>query len=198
MQRLPERVESPRLVIRRWQPGDVDALMAAVADSIEHLRPWMPWIADEPLNRAQRLTLIDEWTTAWASGGDAVYGAFLRAAPAGSDPGTQVDDGSIVVGGTGLHRRLGPGGLEIGYWVHAHHTRRGYATEIARALVGAAFADDEIDRVEIHHDEANGPSAGIPRRLGFTCLGTEPSEKTAPGESGRECAWRTTRDQWFS
>lgn len=192
MERLPERIESPRLVIRRWRRDDVDALMAAVAESIEHLRPWMPWIADEPLGRAERLDLIDEWDEAWESGGDVVYGAFLR--PELSRPGL----GSVVVGGTGMHRRLGPGGLEVGYWVHAGHTRQGYATEMARAVIDAAFADPAVDRVEIHHDRANEASAGIPRKLGLSYVGHLPSERSAPAETGVECAWRTTRPEWFS
>lgn len=242
VERLPETIESPRLLIRRWQPEDVDELMAAIAASIEHLRPWMPWIADEPMSRRDRLALIDEWATAWASGGDAVYGAFLRttvvhgrapdrpdteldlgAAPSATGPGAAQGGGApgrrvepigspagpgavearteaawVVVGGCGLHRRLGPGGLEIGYWVHADHARRGYATEMAGAVTRAAFADPDVDRVEIHHDRANDASAGVPRKLGFRYVGYRREERAAPGESGVECAWRTTRPEWFA
>ena len=32
-------------------------------------------------------------------------------------------------------RRIGPDGLEIGYWIRAGYTRLGYATEVARALI---------------------------------------------------------------
>lgn len=193
MRRLPRRIDSARLVVRCWEPGDVDVLMAAVADSLEHLRPWMPWVADEPLSRAARLALIAEWDAAWASGGDAIYGAFLRS----GDPGSEPDPTPVVVGGTGLHHRIGPGGLEVGYWVHAHHIGQGYATEIARAVTDAAFADPDIDRVEIHHDRANGASAAIPHHLGFRHVGDRPSDPAAPGETGVECTWRTTRPEWF-
>ena len=204
MERLPETIESPRLLIRRWRPDDVDALMAAVAASVEHLRPWMPWVANEPMSRDDRLAMIDEWTVAWASGGDAVYGAFLRidnstaTASASDEVARETDDPPLVMGGCGLHRRLGPGGLEIGYWTHADHVRRGYATEIAHALTTAAFADPDIDRIEIHHDRANEASAGIPRNLGFRYVGYRKGEPEAPAESGVECAWRTTRPEWFA
>lgn len=189
--RLPRLIESPRLIIRCWEPDGVGLLITAVTESREHLRPWMPWIADEPLGRGERLALMSEWEAAWASGGDAIYGAFLRPDP------TAHDTDPVVIGGTGLHRRLGPGGLEVGYWVHAHHIRQGYATEIARAMTDAAFEDPDIDHVEIHHDRANEPSAGIPRKLGFTYVGYTEHEPTAPAESGVECAWRTTRPDWF-
>ncbi|NLD77489.1 MAG: GNAT family N-acetyltransferase [Acidimicrobiales bacterium] len=192
VERLPRRIDSERLVIRCWEPDDVDLLIAAVQASLDHLRPWMPWIADEPLGRDERLDLMDEWQTAWASGGDVVYGVFLRPDPGSPDPDP------VVVGGAGLHRRLGPGGLEVGYWVHAHHTRRGYATEIAGALTDAAFAQPDIDRVEVHHDRANEASAGVPRKLGFGYVGSRPSDVVAPGESGQECAWRITRAGWLA
>lgn len=189
MRRLPRRIDSTRLVIRCWEPGDVDLLMAAVADSLDHLRPWMPWVADEPLSRTARLALIAEWEAAWASGGDTVYGAFLRPGEPGSGPTAE----PVVVGGTGLHRRLGPGGLEVGYWVHAQHLRRGYATELARALTEAAFDEPAIDRVEIHHDRANEASAAVARAAGYRYVGDRPSEVVAPAETGVECVWRTTR-----
>ena len=126
--RLPRRIESPRLVIRCWEPADVHLLIAAITESREHLRPWMPWIADEPRTVETRLALMDEWEAAWASGGDTIYGAFLRPDPLAPDAEP------VVVGGTGLHHRLGPGGLEVGYWVHVRHTRQGFATEIARTM----------------------------------------------------------------
>lgn len=46
--------------------------------------------------------------------------------------------GDEVVGGCGLHRRVGPGGLEIGYWVHAAWTRRGIAAAAGFTRVAAA------------------------------------------------------------
>ena len=42
------------------------------------------------------------------------------------DPSEQV-----VLGSTGLHPRVGPEALEIGYWVRTDQTGRGLATEAA-------------------------------------------------------------------
>ncbi len=41
---------------------------------------------------------------------------------------------TVVLGGSGLHTRIGPGALEIGYWVQADHIGKGYATEVCAAL----------------------------------------------------------------
>src|SRR5690606_24138078 len=151
--RPPETVTTDRLVLRTWRHDDVDALGAAVAASLEHLRPWMPWVAGEPLDRNERLAVIAGFARARAADGDTTYGAFLRAT-------------GEVVGGTGLHVRRGPGTLEIGYWVHVDHVRRGYATELAAALTTTALALPGVHHVEIHHDRANAASEAVPRRLG--------------------------------
>lgn len=150
-------------------------------DSIEHLRPWMPWAADEPLSVVQRHTLMDEWERDWRAGGDVVMGVFV--------------DG-LVAGGCGLHRRIGPGGLEIGYWTHSSFLRTGVATSAARLLTDAAFARADIERVEIHHDRANVASGGIPRKLGFRLVGEAHDGAGAAAESGVSCEWRVTREVW--
>ncbi|CAA9471869.1 MAG: hypothetical protein AVDCRST_MAG30-169 [uncultured Solirubrobacteraceae bacterium] len=92
-------------------------------------------------------------------------------------------EGDRVVGGCGLHPRIGPGGLEIGFWVHPERTRRGYATEAARRLVATAFAQPGIERVEIHHHPANEASGRVAAALGFTLAAEDATERI----------WRLTR-----
>lgn len=183
VERLPESMPSPRLTLRRWIAADAEALSAAVEANLDHLRPWMPWISSEPLSTSDRVALISQWEEEWERGGDVVIGAFL--------------DG-VVVGSSGLHRRRGSGILEIGYWVHADHTRRGIATEIASALTTAAFTVADIDRVEIHNDKANVASAGVPRRLGFTFVDETQDSVTSPGEVGIDCRWMITKQEWIA
>jgi RimJ/RimL family protein N-acetyltransferase len=86
--------------------------------------------------------------------------------------------------------------LEIGYWVHADHLRRGIATEAARALTEVAFGVDGIERVEIHHDRANVRSRAVPARLGFTFMGESPDGARAPAEDGIDCTWTITASEW--
>lgn len=181
VQTLPDTIRTPRLTLRQWGRDDAAALSAAVTESLEHLRPWMPWIAVEPITIAQRVALIDHWHADWERGGDLVTGIF--------------SDGTVV-GSSGLHRRRGPGVLEIGYWVHVDHIGRGIATEAARALTTAAFTVAEIERVEIHHDKANVASEGVPRRLGYTMLDESPDAVTSPGEVGIDCRWAITKQEW--
>jgi ribosomal-protein-serine acetyltransferase len=181
MQRLPARIETERLVLRTWTPDDAAALGVAITESLEHLRPWMPWLAFEPVALDDRQKLIAEWDTKWQAGEDAVYGVFHEGA---------------IVGGTGLHRRIGPHAVEIGYWIHADHVRQGFAKELSAALTDAAFALDGIDRVEIHHDKDNVASEGVPRSLGYRFTGDVAAAVAAPSESGVQCIWSITRADW--
>ena len=178
---LPERIEGDGLLLRRWVVADADELWRAVADSAEHLRPWMSWMADEPLTRDERRKLLARWERAWLEGGDVAFGIFVEGQVAGS---------------CGLHRRRGPGVLEIGYWIQSAFTRRGLARAAVWMLTDAAFSVPGIEAVEIHHDKANVASAGIPRGLGFRSVGETPDGASAPAEVGIDCTWRMDRESW--
>ena len=185
MEPLPELVEHDGLVLRRWTEDDTETVAALVAANIEHLRPYMPWIAFEPLSTDDRRALERDWEEKWLAGGDVILGIF--------------EDG-VAVGSTGLHRRIGTGGLEIGYWVHVDHLGKGIARRASAGLTTAAFTRPEIDRVEIRHDISNAYSRGVPSALGFTLIGRDaPNRDTkAPAETGVDLVWRVTRDEWLA
>ena len=174
MDRLPDHVRTERLSLRLWRAEDAPGLHDAVAASIEELRPWLPWVADEPLTVGERAALIETWRKDWVDGGSVILGVFLDQSP---------------IGGTGLHRRRGPGALEIGYWIHSHHVGAGYSTELAQALTTTALAIDGINRVEIRHDQANVISGKVPARLGYRLDAEVADEMVTPGDTGVTCIW---------
>jgi ribosomal-protein-serine acetyltransferase len=176
--RLPELIESNGLRMRRWRSADAELQERAVTESIDHLRPWMSWIAEEPKPLAQRRAMLSAWEQDWAAGGDVVLALFVDEQLAGS---------------FGLHRRSGPETLELGYWIGAPFLRRGLATTASSLLTDTALSIPEITRVEIHHDKANTASEGIPRKLGFRLVEERPDRPEAPAEVGIECTWRTER-----
>jgi ribosomal-protein-serine acetyltransferase len=97
---------------------------------------------------------------------------------------------TAIAGSCGLMARIGPGGLEIGYWVHRDYVRRGLATAATEALTDAAFGLPGIDRVEIVHDELNVFSEAVPRKLGFTRVGQRPLDVVPEGGTGLGIVWR--------
>jgi RimJ/RimL family protein N-acetyltransferase len=178
MRRPGELLTYGPVTLRRWRAADSEAVCDLVLGSLEHLRPWMPWAAGfGPEDAAQ---FIERCEQDWESGA-----AFNYA----------ITSGGAAMGSCGLMARIGPGGLEIGYWVDAGHLRRGLATAAAAALVSAAFGLPGIDRVEIVHDEANVASSGVPRKLGFTEIARRPHPDgpETPAESGTDVVWRLTR-----
>jgi len=165
--------------LRRWRPDDLEAATEAVFTSLEHLRPWMPWAVD--FSSASQAEFLAGCERDWQSGAAFNY-AILA-------------DGAIA-GSAGLMTRIGPGGLEIGYWVHQAYTRRGLATASSAALVDQAFALPGIERVQIVHDELNVASSGIPRKLGFTEIELRPLDHKPLGGTGTGVVWELSRAQW--
>jgi len=178
----PQRLDAGPVVLRRLTAEDAPAVSAAARRSLEHLRPWMPWATSEGTSvEAQTRRLLGP-AGVWTSGSGYEYGIFLP-------------DGALV-GGCGLHRRIGPTALEIGYWVHVDHVRRGIASASAAALTTAAFGLRGVERVEIHCDEANTASAAVPRGLGYRLEARVDHPQEAPGEVGVRLIWVVYRRQW--
>lgn len=153
------RIETERLVVRCYQPSDARLLAESVTESLDHLKPWMPWVHDEPEPFVEKEKRMLRFRGMFDLQQDYIYGIF--------DPGE-----SKLLGGTGLHTRLGEKELEIGYWIHKDHINKGLVTESTAALVRVAFEVIHIHRLEIHCDPGNLASASIPRKLGFTHEGT--------------------------
>jgi RimJ/RimL family protein N-acetyltransferase len=195
--RPPERVAAGPLVLRKMRPEDAAVVATVVGESLDHLRPWMPWANKDAADARNQLARIIEADELWESGSDYIYAIFVagergRGGAAGGpgDGAGAVDEGEgPLVGTIGLHRRAGEGSIEIGYWIAAAATRRGYGTAAARAVTSVAAALPGVTQVEIHCDDANVASAGIPRKLGYRLDRFEAHEPEAPGEQGRRMIW---------
>ena len=153
------RIHTSRLLIRCWDPADAVLLKDAIDASRDHLSPWMPWAQGDPEPLEPIIERLRTWRGKFDLDLDYVYGIFSS-------------DESAVIGSTGLHTRVGPSALEIGYWIHSDHLRKGYATEITAALTKVAFEIHHVNRVEIHCDPKNIASAAIPEKLGYTLEAT--------------------------
>jgi RimJ/RimL family protein N-acetyltransferase len=150
----PYRVVTDRVVARCWEPRDAPLLKEAVDSSLGELRPWMPWALSEPQTVEEKVQLLRRFRGQFDLGEGFVYGLFSP-------------DESEVVGGSGLHARVGVGAFEIGYWIRSSMAGQGIATEVSAALTRVGFELCGADRIEIHVEPANEPSLRIPRKLGY-------------------------------
>ena len=103
------------VTLRKRRATDAHSTFELIRESIEHLQPWMPW-ATPDYSLEQAAEYVQRCEAQWADGS-----AFQYVILVGRDP----------VGSAGLMARIGPGGLEIGYWVHPSWTGRGVATSAA-------------------------------------------------------------------
>lgn len=165
----PEKIDAGELVIKRWQPAWADDAASAVRESLPELKRFLPWAHDGYDADASR-TFITMSVDNWAAGEEFNYAIFTRAGD--------------LIGSIGLMTRMGPGVLEIGYWMRTPYTGRGYMTAAVEALARMALTLPGIDRVAIRYDAANAASAAVAVKAGFTEVERIEHEPEAPGETG--------------
>ncbi len=164
---FPDSFDTERLTIRSPMPGDGAELQAAVAETIEDLRPWMPWAdhvptveEDEELvrgGRARFITREDLWLM-----------LFLK--------GTHT-----LVGCSGLHRAdWDARRFEIGYWVRRRFAGQGYITEAVRGVTRFAFEELKARRLEIHTAGGNVRSQLVAQRCDYTLEATLRNSRVSP------------------
>jgi RimJ/RimL family protein N-acetyltransferase len=154
--RAEETLRHDRVVLTRWREDELDDLTRLVDESLERLKPWMPWAhthSPEGING-----YFAQSEAEWASG--AAYNYAIREGAADAP----------VLGSCSMMARIGPGGWEIGYWIHQDGSGRGLVTMAAAAMARQAFALPGTTHVEIHHDARNLASGAVPAWLGFTVV----------------------------
>ena len=160
---VPPRIDTPRLVLRRYRPEDAPLLKEAIDQSLDRLQPWMPWARDEPTPLPQLAERLGMFAANYDTGIEWVLGIFDR-------------DERRLLGGTGLHRRGPAHVLEIGYWIRTGAEGQGYVTEAVDAVRQVAHMVAGTTHVRICCDPRNRRSAAVPVRLGFTSLGVVPAD----------------------
>jgi len=146
-------IETDRLLLRCFQPSDAIAFRALLDRNDGYLRPWIPWMKDEPMSLADTMQRLRTLRADFDLDRCFRYAIYER---------------ETLIGLAGLYSRVGPGALEIGYMLDRATSGRGYALEASAALVRAGFEIHAVERMEIHCAPENAASARIPRKLGFT------------------------------
>ncbi|HET8853930.1 MAG TPA: GNAT family N-acetyltransferase [Ktedonobacteraceae bacterium] len=151
---LFEELRGERIIVRPYRESDAQSLFEAVAESRDHLRPWLPF-ADEHQTVEESQDWIIHQVANWVLREDMM-------------PGIWEASTKRFLGGSGLYpRNWETRYFEIGYWLRASATGHGYITEAVQLLTGYAFTALAATRVEIRCDERNVRSAAVAQRLGF-------------------------------
>lgn len=164
---VPDRLVGERVVVRAYSEEDVVPQYEAIQESIEHLRPWMPWY-DQHESTTDTRAFVRRSMAQWILREEFVMGIFAR------------DDGRFL-GGSGLHAHDWQlPSFEIGYWLRASAEGHGYMTEAVRLVTRFAFDGLRAKRVIIRCDARNRRSAAVAERVGYQLEGRQRNAGTAP------------------
>lgn len=154
LERADSEIASQRLRLREPRRSDLDALHAAIEETLPELARWLPWAHLEHSRADTRRYL---------------RGARLARAQRSALEFIVEDvvDGALL-GVTSVHRidwiRLSAG---LGYWVRRSRQRKGVAAEAGRLLCEYAFRSLGLHRLEAHVALDNLASHRVVDRIGF-------------------------------
>jgi RimJ/RimL family protein N-acetyltransferase len=171
-----ERLETPRLTLRRSHAADAETIAA--------------YRSDPEVHRYQG------WERTDADGVREEIEAMAARAPGEPDGWVQFSvesrESGRLVGDVGLSPAEGePGVVKIGYTMDPAHQGRGYATEAVRALVDYAFDTLGADIVRAYASAENLPSIRVAEKAGLTLV--ERFERTYEGETWQGVRYEIAR-----
>lgn len=138
--------------LRILDEADAEEVYALVDTNRAFLSDWMPWAAEQTLERTVNFIRAAQERYASRNGFEAGLIVGGRIAGCAGFPGVDW-----------LARST-----SIGYWLAEEHQGRGLMTRAVGALVEHAFSEWDLHRVEIRAATGNTRSRAIPERLGFT------------------------------
>ena len=158
--RFPERLETPRLVIRPYVIGDVEALFNAINGSRATLKQFLPWAETGHLDQANTRQFIVQALHRWQ-----VHEDMLSLVITGHR--------GALLGGIGLQAiNWSVPRVELGYWLADSSAGHGIMQETVRAVSRVCLSQFRVARIEIRCDVRNWRSARVAERCGFHLDGT--------------------------
>ena len=160
---FPMPIETPRLILQTPKIGDGKMVNEAVIESIEELRPFMPWAKKAPsIHDTEEFVRLAATNWILKKNEEPYLPLFIF------DKKTH-----HFIGSTGFHHFDWKNGcIEIGYWLRTTYTGQGLMTEAVNALTQYAFTALNMKRVVITCTIDNVKSKKIPDNLGYTLEST--------------------------
>lgn len=154
--RIPEKIETGRLLLRPFAPQDFAAFWSFMADS-EATR-YMAFTDEQKTYNGVKATL------------QTVIASYAGEEPVCALAITDRQSGNYV-GSCGLSPLTEPGEVECYYTVLPKQWGKGYATEATEALLQYASTELGVLRVVAFVMEGNPASIRVAEKLGMTCDG---------------------------
>jgi aminoglycoside 6'-N-acetyltransferase len=153
---LPTRLETARLLLRCYQPGDGPWYYAMGLRNQAHLARYETGNPARTLHTpAAAEVLMREFAAAWVARERFFFGAFDRR--------TETFVAQIYIGPVNWELPE----FELGYFADVAHEGQGYVTEAARAALGYIFTHLRAHRVRLECDDTNARCYGVAERCGM-------------------------------
>jgi RimJ/RimL family protein N-acetyltransferase len=175
---LPYVIHTSRLVLRPFEFGDVDDILAYAADE-----EWSRYLSGTP--RPYRRE-------------DAVQFVARQAlADRGVHPAWAVVHDGTAIGGINIRFYYEQVVAEMGWSIHRRLWGKGLATEAARAVVDAAFGTHaQLRRIGARADTRNVASHRVMEKIGMRNEGTLRQARVSRGECIDEVHYGLLRPEW--
>ena len=175
--RIPDRIETERLLLHAFRAEDAEQVLEAVDESREEIGRWMSWppyLTEAEQSRREAGRSRERWEagksfdyTIRRRADDRFLGAIMI-----EDPNWAVPS------------------FNLAYWIRTSETGKGYVSEAVRAVTRTAFAALGAKRVQILCDEGNVRSARVAEAAGFRLEGVLRNEDRRPdGTLGSTQSW---------
>ncbi len=147
----PSHFMSGQVEIRPYRPEDRNDLFGAVRESLEQIAPWMPWCHPD---------YSIEDASSWIQ-------TTLRAAETGTMYDFAILANGKFAGGCGInHINTQDRVANLGYWIRTSCTGQGIASSAVKLLIAWAFANTNLNRIEIVVAVDNHKSQRVAERVG--------------------------------
>jgi ribosomal-protein-serine acetyltransferase len=135
--------------VREWGLEDAESVFAEVDQNRERLRDWLPWV-DATRSPEDMRAFLER--CAASEGKEQPFGIYVE---------------GVLAGNVGLTLRDAGEG-ELGYWIAGPFEGRGLVTRACRAVLGYAFDELGLRRMQLCAAAENERSRAVAGRLGMT------------------------------
>ncbi len=136
---------------------------------------------------------VVKWTASWPHPADRDF-VVSRCVPVDRERGFAgpVFLGDVQIGGIGIM------GGELGYFFAREHWGKGYATEMAAAIITRAFKNPDLGEITASVILGNGGSVAVLKKLGFQQTGMSRCPCIAQGGEYDALDYILTRERWLA
>lgn len=165
---IPMPIKTPRLLMRPPQAGDGPELNAAILESWEEIKDWLPFVKQGKPTLENSEENVRRAFAKWVLREDLRVSMW------------DIETGKFA-GSTGLHRiNWELPAFEIGYWVRTSFAGKGLISEAVNALTRFAFQELKAKRVELRCDPNNAKSIAVAEKMGYRREGLLKNQSTHP------------------